>query len=119
MAAPIYTDFQALAAGLLRDFDQGGIYLLVHTPGTGPAYNPGSDSYAANLIDGAVARGVSADMLRDTLINAADLLVTIPGTYAPKLTDRVRIKGRDHAIVRINTVPAAGPAIVHKLVVRA
>lgn len=115
----IYDDFRTLAGELLREFDQGGISLMVYTAGSGPSYDPGAPTYKSNSVNG-VAKGVDAELLKDSLIQSSDKVVTIPASsgLAPKMEDRVKVGGKDHGIVKIITTPAAGTAVVYKLVVR-
>lgn len=103
-----YGDMQAIANDLLREFDQGGLAIGVYTPGSGPAHAPGTPSYPESPLDGTV-RGVTAQNLTDTLVQASDLVVTIPGGgVVPKLLDRIRIGSKHHTIVKIEAKPATG-----------
>lgn len=114
----LYTDLQALAGNLLTEFDQGGLALGVYTPGGGPAHDPGEPTYPETAFKG-TAKGVTAEHLSDTNIQATDLIVTMPGdTGTPKLTDRVKIGGLYHTIVKIKRLPAAGTVVAWQLFVR-
>ena len=114
----LYTDLQTIAGRVLSDFDQGGLALAVYTPGGGPAHDPGEPTYPETDFAGTV-RGVSAHHLADTLIQASDLIVTMAGSAAtPKLTDRVKIGGEYHTIVKIERKPAAGTVVAWRLFVR-
>lgn len=113
-----YHDMQAIAGSLLTEFDQGGLSLGVYTPGGGPPHNPGEPTYPETPFKGAV-RGVSAKNLSDSLIQSTDLVVTMPGgAMTPKLSDRIKIGGLMHSIVKITPKPATGVIAAYEIVVR-
>ena len=113
----IYDDMQGLAAGLLGEFDQGGLALSVETPGTGPAYNPGPSTWADTNFTG-TCQGVNESLLADSMVQASDLLVTMPGHLLPAMNNRVKINGVYHSIVKIMQKPAAGVPVVWQVVCR-
>ena len=114
----IYDTTRAIATKLLTKFDQGGLVLRVATGGGGPAYNPGTTTYAGILFPG-TAIGVSAKYLNDALIQSTDLMVTMPASYGtPALKDKVTIGGVDHEIVKIEAKPAAGTVSAYRIICR-
>jgi hypothetical protein len=112
-----YGDMQTLATGLLTEFNQGGLALSVATPGAGPPHNPGATTYADTAFVGA-ARGVAQEHVDGTLVLTTDLQVTAPGTLTPKMSDRVKIGGIAHAMVKIIPKPATGTVVAYILIVR-
>lgn len=112
-----YAQMQDIARELLTEFDQGGMVLISESPGSGPAHNPGPPVRTLHRIAG-TASGVTAEHLKDTLIQASDLRVILPGHITPKPTDKVMINGHVHNIVKIIPKPAAGVPSVFELVVR-
>jgi hypothetical protein len=113
-----YGEMQAVARDLLREFDQGGVVLSVATPGSGPAHNPGPVTFVDTAIDGTV-RGVSAQYVDQVSVLASDLMVTIPGgVVVPKATDKVKLFGVSHNIVRIMPKPAQGTVAAYLIIVR-
>ena len=112
-----YDEMAAIASGLLRQFDQGGITLDVYTGGGGSAWNPGATTYASNRVDG-VASGVTAEDLKDSLVQSSDLVVTIPAGLVPKMQDRVSLAGVAHSIVKLQAVPATGTVCAWRITIR-
>lgn len=113
-----YGEMQALAKDLLREFDQGSIAVSVATPGSGPPHNPGPVTFVDVPVDG-TARGVSAYYVDGVNVLATDLQVTIPGgVVVPKATDKVKLSGVAHSIVRIMPKPAQGTVAAYLLIVR-
>jgi hypothetical protein len=111
-----YSDMQALAKGLLTEFDQGGLAIGVHTS-SGPAHAP-VITYPETPFVGAV-RGVTAQNMADTLVQASDLVVTMPGDgIVPGLLDRIVIGGLYHTIVKITPKPATGTVAAFEVIVR-
>ncbi len=57
--------------------------------------------------------------LRDSLVQAADLAVLMPGGgLVPAGADRVKIGGKLHSIVKITPIPATGTVAAYELIVR-
>lgn len=110
-----YDEMQAMATELLTDFDQGGFALCVATP-TGPAHSP-TITYPETPFAGAV-EGVTAQHMKDSLVQAADLAVLMPGTLTPNGADRVKIGGKQHSIVKIIPIPATGTVAAYEVIVR-
>lgn len=116
--ADIYSQLQGVASELLSEFSQGTLTLDVYTPGTGPDYNPGPAKYPPTAFKGTV-RGTNAKDLKNSLIHAADLIVTMPGSLTPSMKDRITIDGSQYSIVEISAKPAAGTTVAWAVVVRA
>lgn len=114
----LYADFQRLAKGLLSDFDQGGLSLDVYSTTGGTAWNPGTPTYTPTPFRGVAATVKPQEYMQDTQVQATDLVVTMPGSLAPKMQDRVTINGEAHSIIRIDPKPAAGLVVAWKVVVR-
>lgn len=112
-----YQEMQDLAGTLLGEFDQGGMALVVITPGDGPQHNPGPPTQTDRPFPGA-ARGVSAENLADSLVQATDLAVIMPGTLTPSMQDKIRIGGQLHSIVKISAKPATGIVAAYEVIVR-
>lgn len=101
---------QAIATGLLTEFDQGGLSLDKYAAGNRPTYT--SKPFSG------VARGVTADHLTDSMIEASDLVVTLPASMPPAMEDRITINGRSHQVVKITRMPAAGIVAAWQVIVR-
>lgn len=111
-----YGDMQALAQDLLTEFDQGGLALAVFTAG-GTPHSP-TVTYPETAFTGTV-RGVTAEDMKDSLVQSSDLIVTMPGGgLVPKGSDRVKIGGKLHSIVKIEPKPATGTVAAYLLVCR-
>lgn len=124
-----YTNARALADSLLGKFNQGTITLNrvtfaasnVSTP-----WLPGAQT-TTSLTLSAVVSGVKKEHLADTLIQAADLVVTCGVTalssagaevdISPELTDVVVINGRAHEIKKIKQIPPSGTPAAFQLIV--
>lgn len=116
----IYDEMRPVAADLLQEFDQGGLALKVYRPGDDAddtPWSPGAPSWETVPFAGVVS-GVTADNLADSLVQATDLKVVMPGKMQPKMADRVVIGGADHQIIMIKRVPAAGVPIAWVALVR-
>lgn len=113
----IYKSFQDIAAALLRGFDQGGLALRTEVR-SGPAYDPGATVSVKTTPFTGTVRGVNASLLSDGLIQATDLIVTMPGRMVPKTIDKCIINGKEHQIVKITGKPATGTVSVWECVVR-
>lgn len=106
-----YGDMQAIATGLLTEFDQGGLSLDKYTPGSG------RPTYTSQPFPGA-ARGVTSEHLKDSMVEATDLVVTVPAAMTPAAEDRVTVNGRSHQIIKIIRMPAAGIVAAWQVIVR-
>jgi hypothetical protein len=83
--------------------------VLVYTPGSGPAYDPGDPTYKTTTCKGMI--GTYADSLIDgTLIKQGDAKVTITTTCCSNMPrpakDKIVIRGNTYAIVNVSTDPA-------------
>lgn len=112
-----YDDMAEMAAGLLQEFDQGGLVLMRQVPGNGPPHNPGPTTWVDKPFAG-VAEGVTGEHLKDSLIQSSDLIVTMPGHIHPTMTDKVQNAGQEYSIVKITPIPAAGTPAVYEVIIR-
>ena len=113
-----YLDMSNIATQLLKQFDQGGLSLDVYSNIGGTAWEPGAVAYTPQAFTGTV-QGVKAQELIDGLIVSTDLAVTMPGTLAPKMDDRITINGKAYSILKIDAKPSAGIVAAYKVYVRA
>lgn len=113
-----YLDMSNIATQLLKQFDQGGLSLDVYSSSGGTAWEPGTTTYTPQPFTG-TAQGVKAQELIDGLIVSTDLAVTMPGTLAPKMDDRITINGKAYSILKIDAKPSAGIVAAYKVYVRA
>ena len=116
-----YDEIADVASGVLKEFKQGAITLRRTT--TAPSdpstpWIPGAPTMVSYGLD-AVVRGVSKAYIDGTLILAGDLMVTcaVPAII-PDIADVIVIDGVDHAVKRVEPIPAAGIAAAYRLFVR-
>lgn len=118
------------ASRLLAKFAQGAVTLTRTTvaasePST--PWLPGAPTTTVYALD-ATVRGVSQDLVDGTTILASDLEVTagplarntttgVTAALTPRPSDTISIDGKVHALKLVKSIPAAGVAAVHKLVV--
>lgn len=118
----VYDDLREVAGEILTEFGQGTITHIERgaAPNTYTPENPGVGTLTETVVVG-VVKGVTAQYLRDTMVNASDLLVTIPASagIVPDMLDEFRINGQNHTVVMITAKPASGTAVVYDVVVRA
>lgn len=127
-----YEEMQGVTTGLLTEFKQGVIKLIVMTPGNGKPYDPGEPTERKITMVGAVARGVSKQYVDGKDIVGSDIQVTasvagtddetgaavqLVGPY-DKTTHKVEIDGVPYRIVALPYVPAAGTRVVNVFIVR-
>lgn len=116
-----YDDMQAVAAGVLGEFKQGAIKLTrvtTETPNPAKPWLPVADTSETYELE-ATAKAVSDKFIDGTLILATDKEVTcaVP-KIEPVPGDVISIDGNAHSIVKVMRIPAAGVAVVFKLIVR-
>jgi hypothetical protein len=118
----VYDDLREVAGEILTEFSQGTITHIrrAAAPNVYTPENPGVGALTETVIVG-VVKGVTSQYLRDTMIHASDLLLTIPASagIVPDMLDQFRINDTNHAVVRITPKPASGTAVVYDVVVRA
>jgi hypothetical protein len=115
----IYQELQGVASELLTEFDQGGIYYIAVTPGTGPAQNPGPGVETPYKVDG-TARGVSFKYIDNKNVVASDLQITmaVDARYTPNEKGFALINGVRHKVVQAHRKPSAGIPVAWTIVVR-
>ena len=137
----IYDDLQGIAAGLLKDFNQGGISLVQLTPGVQSARVSSFslafdlDAFTAQIPDDpdyppapietlvpleGVARGASYKYVRQGLAVKGDLEVTVAVKAGINvgIDDHIMVKSDKYKIVEDLTVPAAGTPVTWKFIAR-
>lgn len=113
--ADIYTDLQGVASEILSEFQQGTVRYIHPGADTGTAYDPQPGTPVPYDLD-ATVRGVSAQYIQEGYISASDLQVTASVFgREPTLEGVVEIDGREHQIIRIDPVPAAGTAVIWRI----
>lgn len=126
-----YADMRAAATELLAPTDQGGLgqgsIVLVRevpgAPGANPWDQPSPSTYARTTLHGA-ARGVSKELVGLPVetggqIVATDLMVIVSvwgGAYEPG--DALEIDDSPVTVLKIDNIPAAGPPVAIRFVVR-
>lgn len=117
----IYDRFQSTSQRMLGDFQQGTVKLVKITTGGDP-WDP-TETEVEHTQD-ATVKGVSAKYVgMETegggMIVASDLEVTVPGGgEVPAMADKYNIDGTVYSIVQVMKIPAAGTAVVYKVIVR-
>ncbi len=117
--ADIYDKAQALATRLLTKNKQGVI--TYNEPGstTGDAWNPTEGAATAHTLN-ATASGVSKQYIDSKTILESDLMVTSAVfDVTPVMTGTVTVDGKEHQIISIKAVPAAGTTAAWRLIIRA
>lgn len=119
--APIYSEFDQLALDLIQnEFDQGGFKAVINTvtPNPDPTRPPTTVSTTRDVP--AVARGVSAQLAAsDPNLSTSSLQVIAArlSGYTPVAGGHVNINGKDHVIIRVDPIPASGPACAYRFYV--
>lgn len=114
-----YDDMRATADSLLGDLGQGTIgYLATEVVAPGLTdIDPPTITRTYALVNG-VARGVSSKFVDNETILASDLQVIVQARAEVAVGDALRIDGVDHAIVRVDNIPAAGTVVARRVIVR-
>jgi len=116
-----YDEMADAATELLTEFAQGVIAITHIVPGTpdpdAPWVPVPPTTQTATLA--ATVKGVSKQFIDGESVLASDLevLFAVPA-FAPEIADVVTIDGRPVMPVRLIQVPAAGPPVAYKLIVR-
>lgn len=115
-----YGKIQTIAGRVLGDFKQGTINLIVVTPGSGPASNPGPSNKSDPIALEGVAQGVPKQWIIGGLALEGDLQVTtaVKSGSNPKVGDMLDIDGVRYTIVGLPFAPAIGTPVVWKFVAR-
>ncbi len=117
----IYSELQGVATAILKEFNQGSVSFIKITPSTsGTPDNPGAPTETTYALQGAVVKGVSHKLLKDSHIAATDLEVicNVVADVIPAETDFVLIDNVRYKIVHIPRLPGAGTEVVWNFVVR-
>lgn len=126
MPAFDYGAIQGLAAGILKDFNQGTIQHIATAPGGGAAYERGVIDGTPFTLPGAVANAkfsVNAANQKyqpETLIVVGDIMVTssVVAGRDPKVGDFLTLDGARHRVIHFVAVPPVGVKIVWIFFVR-
>jgi len=126
MPAFDYAGMQTLAAGILKDFNQGEIKHIATAPGGGAAYERGVVEGAPFTLPGAVAnakfsvKAANQKYQPETLIIAGDIMVTssIVAGRDPKAGDFLTLDGAKYRVIHFVAVPPVGVKIVWIFFVR-
>ncbi len=115
----IYDELTPIAAGVLKEFKQGFIQYVQLSAASGTVDEPGTITETKTTADG-TARGVSAKYIMTGAAAATDFMVTIApiAGVTPNARDFIEIDNERYKIVLIVPLPAAGPTIVWKFIVR-
>jgi hypothetical protein len=115
-----YTNLNRTAGRLLAKFAQGVVEIgrPVSVPGSN-AWDPPVISTNWTRIDASV-KGVSQKYVDGVNIVSSDLevLTQAPAAFNETAGDQMRIDGRVVAILSIQNIPAAGPPVVTRFIVR-
>lgn len=102
---------------LIDEYGQPDISIVTPGAPTGPEWDPQPGPDVVTPIQ-AAAKGVSARYVDETVL-ASDIQVpAYPWGSEATLADKVRIGTKDHEIVRIKRIPAAGTVVAWILFVR-
>lgn len=115
----IYDDLKPVAAGILKEFKQGTIYLVQVVAGSGATDNPGTSTEVKTELN-ATVKGVSFKYTRDGFAIASDLevIAAIVDGITPNKNDFIEIDGKRYKIIQDMSPPAAGTRVVWKFIVR-
>lgn len=111
-----YKNLSDIAGDVLKEFSQGQIVVLKQQAGDSEPWENPTPNYSEIPVSG-VAKGVPLELV-DGVIEASDLLVTVPPILKPTLSDKVKLDGSTHQIIKIIAKPAIGEPVVYQLVVR-
>ena len=114
----IYSRLNGVADSLLGRFKQGALQLERVTAGNGPDWNPGPSATTPYNLTGVVS-GVGKQHIDGTLICMGDKVATVAvPEVEPTTSDKLKIDGVTHQIVKVEWLPAAGAKVALKLYVR-
>ena len=113
-----YEELQAIAGGVLAEFDQGGMSKIEIT--TTPAANEWElDTVTPTpvAID-AVVKGVSQKYVDGERIVATDLEAILPGDVSIDTGSNVTVNGKSVQVIAVMPTPASGTPVIVKVVLR-
>jgi hypothetical protein len=115
----IYDDLQAVASGVLKEFNQGVIKLVKLTPGAGSVDDPGTATRVEYTLD-ATAKGISFKYLKDgfTVVSDKEVVAAVVSGVTPGIDDLITIDGEEHKIIQDLSVPGSGTRCAWKFIVR-
>lgn len=115
-----YTRMRATAKRLIDRFDQEGTDKVAQsfTPNPDPLKPPTVASTASPVP--AVVRGVSGTIVGEhTNLRMSDLqVICSPLDYTPEPEATVKINGRNHTVISVQPIPAAGMVCAYRFFVR-
>tara|TARA_Y100001951_G_C11185071_1_gene208181 strand:- start:310 stop:666 length:357 start_codon:yes stop_codon:yes gene_type:complete len=113
-----YEEMQGTATELLAEYQQGTV--TYNDPGTptGPEWDPTPGtptSYAVN----ATVRGVQQKYIADGYINASDLQAMVSVfDVEPTTSGTLTVDGREHQIIQVDAIPAAGTVVAWRVFIK-
>lgn len=110
-----YQRMQDTAARLIEKFDQGGVELLFKNTDFNDPW--AEEVWWAEPLE-ATVKAVSINHLKDTRVQATDLVVTCDGSHTIAMKNKVSIAGREFTIIALNPKPATGIVAVWEVIVR-
>lgn len=115
----LYERLQGTATRLMDRFQQGVVTYNAPGADTGTPWNPAEGEGASYALT-ATVKGAGANYRDSTLVRESDLIVTASVfSVNPTLAGTVTIDGREHQIVMIEQIPAAGTIVAWRMAVRA
>lgn len=112
-----YSKMQGTASKLLNKFSQGIIRYAVEPVSGGDPWNPTGGAKVYSLLD-AVATGVEQKYLSD-YISSSDIQVTCSVFDAvPSNSGLMEIDGKEHQIIEVQRLPAAGATVAYRIFVK-
>lgn len=113
-----YGKMQGTASKLLKKFNQGVIRYAVEPVAGGDPWNPTSGAKVYNLLD-ATANGVQQKYVKEGYISSSDIQVTCSVFGAePNGSGLVEIDGKEHQIIEVQKLPAAGTTVAYRIFVK-
>lgn len=116
-----YSEMADIASEVLDEFKQGEIVLLkpgTTTPGPNP-WDPPVTTPPTSYPLSATAKGVSKEFIDGDTILATDLEITAAVFDAePDPADTLTVDGQAVTVIKTMRIPAAGPVVAWKFIVR-
>lgn len=113
-----YNRLQGTASKLLTKFNQGSIKYLAQGTTTGPSWAP-VVGLPTEYTMKATATGVAQKFVDGTLVLASDIqIMCAVFDVSPTTSGVIDIDGREHQIVRVDQIPAAGTPVAWRIFCR-